>query len=389
MCVNDRRSSLFSRPAFFAALGAAALPLFAEPARALDAMQNAAGTNGAELIVPGGLREANRRAAEMATRSPFARAVTAQSFSLAQSIGDAKLRSSVMSVLTDPLPLYMRKYPTHGSRVALRDALAREGFVAANAPVEGIFPPVGERGIAQPFWSAPGSDTNGHHSYPGGLCVHELFNARMGGEFSQTYGAQYFDSRHAVDRDLAIGAAFYHDIMKTVVFQYHEDGTFFDELPIGATGGHHCLSGAEAIVRGHDARFVTVLLAAHAAPSLGDEAKVVTWCRAAAMIAGIDPVEYGLVRKTSDGYALAKPPPIEAFVNHLSDHDYVLSIYAAQAVRPALATVASRFGVSASDTSALNWWRLGVTSRASAIALYHELTKGEDAFLKAVSAAIS
>ncbi len=384
MCVNDRRSSLLSRTAFLAAVSAAALPLFAEPARALDAVQIAAGSDGAELAVPSGMSGPNRRATEIASGSPLVRALTAQSFALAQSIGDAKLRASVMSLLMNPIPKYMQKYRTPASRVVLRDALARAGFVTADAPIAGIFPAVDDSGMAQPFWSAPGSETSGHHGYPGGLCVHELFNARMGSQFAQTYDRQYFDSRGAIDYDLTTAAAFYHDIMKTVVFQYRADGTFFDELSIGGTGAHHCLSGAEAIVRGHDARFVTVLLSAHAAPSLGDEAKVVTWCRAAAMIAGVDPVDYGLVRKTPNGYALATRPPVEAFVNHLSDHDYVLSIHAAHEVRPMLATVAPRFGINASDPSALNWWRLEVISRASDIALYHELTKSEDAFVKAI-----
>jgi hypothetical protein len=73
----------------------------------------------------------------------------------------------------------------------------------------------------------------------------------------------------------------------------------------------------------------------------------------------------------------------------LSDHDYVLSIHASHEVRPMLAQVAPRFGVDASNVSALNWWRLEVCSQASEIALYHELVKSEDAFVKAVKAATS
>jgi hypothetical protein len=216
------------------------------------------------------------------------------------------------------------------------------------------------------------------------LLVHELYNARMATQFAQNYNHQYFSDTRAVNPDLATAAAFYHDVMKAVVFQYNDDGTFLDEVQIGATGAHHCLSGAEAIVRGLDAKFVVILLSAHAAPSLGDEAKVVTWCRAAALIAGVDPVAYGLVKKTVDGYALADRPPIEAFVNHLSDHDYVLSIEAAQTVRPMLAKIAPQFGVAAGDDRALNWWRLKVASAASEIALYHELLRGEAAFVTVV-----
>ncbi len=371
MCVSLSRGALLSRTGFLGVVGAAALPLLASRA---DAGPLPA------LHVPDGLSAANERAARIAAASPLVARLYGDIRALAGSIGDARLRENVTTLLEHPEPHYMRRYPTYESRVALRDALAREGFVAADAPVEGIFPPVGARGIAQPFWSAPGSDTDGHHSYPGGLCAHELFNARMGEQFSQTYDRQYFDGRREVDRDIAIGAALYHDIMKTVVFQFREDGTFFDELPIGATGGHHCLSGAEAIARGHDARFVTVLLSAHAAPSLGDQAKVVTWCRAAAMIAGVDPVEYGLVKRTADGYELAALAPIEAFVNHLSDHDYVLAIHATHEVRPALAQLAPRFGIDPTNATALNWWRLRICSERSSIALYGALTRGDDAF---------
>jgi putative nucleotidyltransferase with HDIG domain len=217
--------------------------------------------------------------------------------------------------------------------------------------------------------------------------MHELFNARMAEQFATTYDGVYFDKRGAVDRDVVILAALFHDVMKTVVFQYEDDGTFFKELSIGDTGGHHVLSGAEAIARGHDARFVTVLLSAHAAPSLGDEKKVATWCAAAAMLAGVDPFAYGLLTRDAGGaIALAALPPLEAFVNFLSDHDWVLSVHAAHAIRPSLDALAPKYDVKPGDAAALAWWRLSVTSNASSIALYHELTKGETAFAAAVAA---
>jgi hypothetical protein len=125
-----------------------------------------------------------------------------------------------------------------------------------------------------------------------------------------------------------------------------------------------------------------------AAPSLGDEAKVVRWCRAAAMVAGVDPVEFGLVKKNSEGYVLASLPPVEAFVNHLSDHDYVLAIPAATHVDAMLAKIAPAFGIAAGDAAAFNWWRLRVCSRTSNIALYHELSRGEGAFIAAVRKAV-
>lgn len=384
MCVSNNRSSILSRSGFLGIVSAAALPLFTEPARALDAVQQVAGTDGAPLSVPVGLSPANARAAGIAAKSPFVRAQSAAAMNVAYAIGDPQLREDVVSLLRNPVPQFMRRYPTRESRISLRDEMVRAQFVAPDAPVEGIFPPSAQNTAALPFWASPGSERNGHHNYPGGLCTHELFNARMAAQFAQTYDRQYFGGRSIVSADVVVASALYHDIMKTIVFQYRDDGTFLDELPIGGTGAHHVLSGAEAIVRGRGPQFVSVLLSAHAAPSLGDERKVVTWCRAAAMLAGVDPVEYGLLKHLDGEFRLGAVPAIETFVSHLSDHDFVLSIPAAKQVDDALRSVAPRFSVDASNTAAFNWWRMEVTSHFSNIALYYELTRGEDAFIAAI-----
>lgn len=374
MCVEVTRSALFSRASFLAAAAAAAAPLLGAPALASSAPPVPAPLLPA---IPAGLSPANARAAAIAHTSRFARKNFAAALATAESIGDARLRADVLDMLRRPVPSYAAKYRTLEQRTALRDALAREGFVKSDAPIAGIFPPgTGGTAIVQPFWSAPGSDLNSHHSYPGGLLAHELFNSTMAANFERTYDAVYFDARASVDRDTVVAAAFYHDIMKTVVFQFNDDGTFLREAQIAGTGAHHCLSGAQAIVRGHDARFVTVLLSAHAAPSLGDEAKVVDWCRAAALIAGVDPVQYGLVKPTTQGYVLAALPPVESFVNHLSDHDFVLSMPAVREVVPKLAEI---------DPSP--WFRHQTLAQSSAIALYQALTRGERAFHDAVHAA--
>ncbi len=340
----------------------------------------AAPVSAAELpAAPKNLSAGNARAARIARGSHFIRAQYAGALHLAHSIGDARLRAGVLGLIADPVPTYASRYRTGQERTELRDALARDGFVKPDDPVSGIFPSGTEgSGAIQPFWSAPSSAYDSHHSYPGGLLVHECFNARMAANFENVYDAMYFSGPPRVDRDVVIAAAFYHDIMKTAVFQFNADGSLLPELQIAGTGGHHCLSGAEAIARGHDARFVTVLLSAHAAPSLGDEAKVVTWWRASALIAGVDPVEYGLLAMRDGEYRLAAPPPIEAFVSNLSDHDYVLSVHAIQQVSPLIESLAP------SPVDSVRWWRHRVLANASAIALYEELTRGQGAFRSAV-----
>ena len=347
----------FSRATFLAAAGAAAALPAAAAASAAPPL----------LSVPHGLRSANARAASIAAASPLVRANYGQVHAFVQSIGDARLRAHVQDLLERPSPRYALRYRTPESRSELRDQLVREGLLAAQTAVEIIFPP-GTDGSqpVQPFWSTPGSDFNGHHSYPGGLMAHELFNATAAANFGHTYDTIDFANRRTVDRDLVIAAAFYHDVMKTVVFQYNDDGTLLAEGQIAATGAHHCLSGAEAIVRGRDARFVTALLSAHAAPSLGDETKVVQWCRASAIIAGVDPVEYGLVAQRGGEYVLAALPSIESFVSFLSDHDFVLTIPAVRAVVPEIAKV---------DPSA--WFRHEMFAKHSATSLYEALRKNK------------
>jgi hypothetical protein len=166
--------------------------------------------------------------------------------------------------------------------------------------------------------------------------------------------------------------------MKTAVFQWRDDGTLFDELEIAGTGGHHCLSGAQAIVHGRTPRFVTTLLSAHAAPSLGDEKQVINWCRAAAIIAGVDPVDYGLLKPDGSGFKLAADPvPVESFINYLSDHDYVLSVHAFHVVNEQLKSRYAQW----QPPSTLPWYRAAVLSQSTAISLYDTLARrGETAF---------
>ncbi len=385
MCVGESRSNLFGRAEFFGVMSAVALPLVLGP----SAIAEAADVGKYPLPpVRGPLSRGNARAAKLAAASPMVRATYASVAELADSLTDADLRAYVVSFLHYPAPDYAANQKTPEARTAVRDALARAGFVAADAPVSGIFPPGTEPGSAtfvQPFWSTPGSAEGSHHAYPGGLAVHEYFNASMSQQFAATYDAHYFANRKTVDRDTVVGSALYHDIMKTVIFQWREDGSITDELTIAGTGAHHILSGAEAIVHGHTPRFVITLLSAHAAPSLGDEAHVVDWCRAAAIVAGVDPVQYGLVKADGSAFVLAESPvPLEAFISNLSDHDYVATVPAMHVVSDRLKTRYAQW----QPPTTFDWYRAAVLSRTTALALYDTLARhGEPAFTAALERA--
>jgi hypothetical protein len=111
----------------------------------------------------------------------------------------------------------------------------------------GVFPPLKDEGSAcphlpQPFHSAPGSVYGGHHSYPGGLPVHESFNDLNNQNLADTYRRIYGSSHGSdglpqigsqggnadddffIDQDIILGAPVWHDWAKPIVFQWSAEG---------------------------------------------------------------------------------------------------------------------------------------------------------------------
>jgi len=214
----------------------------------------------------------------------------------------------------------------------------------------GIFPPLLDDGtdcprLPQPFFSAPGSSFGGHHSYPGGLVVHETFNDLSNLQLAAGYRRVYGSSRRdgfpvvgateghdvEISRDVTIAAPLWHDWAKTFVFQWNADGSEFIELAFGGagesddygrpgdsrTGGHHIIGVAEAMKRGLPADFVIAQASAHSTPTSGNEYKVVNWLRAGAIMARIDPVERGYL--VLDAAGQPRLPPLR----HLGEIDLV------------------------------------------------------------------
>lgn len=296
----------------------------------------------------------------------------------------------------------------------------------------GVFPPVLNDGTACPhlpqrFFSSPGSSFGGHHSYPGGLPVHESNNDTADMNLAEEYRNVYGHTNEAgfatvnvegihdpnpetgsesilyIDQDIIIGAPLWHDWAKPIVFQWNADGTEFQELSIGGngmtddygaagnaeTGGHHIMSIAESMKRGFSPAFVDTQACAHSAPTSGNEFKVVNWLRAAAIIDGIDPVKKGFLTKDSAGNyrlpALRKVGEVsllaatpsqtniiaEFTIHNLSDADFTFSGPAVTADQLVLAELAPSFGFDPSDVANYNTkYRNVVLSNFSAERLY-------------------
>jgi hypothetical protein len=279
------------------------------------------------------------------------------------------------------------------------DAAAITGGVKA-----GVFPPVVGDGSVCPtlpmtFMATPGSNFGGHHSYPGGLAVHESFNDQSSINFADTYRGEYGivgfknlpiaigSSRVAdisIDQDVVLAAPIWHDWGKMMVFQWNADGTEFTELNFGGsgtndnfgapgdsrTGGHHIISIAETMARGLSPLLVITQASAHSAPTLGNEFKVVNWLRAAAILAQVDPVAKGYLVLENGQLRL---PPLAALgagvdlpangqtnllveyqIHNLSDSDFVNSIPAVGEVQVLLAKIAPNFGYDPADVARFN-----------------------------------
>jgi hypothetical protein len=363
----------------------------------------------------------NAAAIALAKKSPIVQSAYQFLLSQAAQIGNAKLRKETLDALGDPC-IHHRANLTDAQKDAIVATLTSEGLVnSADAAAiiggvkAGIFPPVLNDGsrcpkLPQAFYSAPGSTSvNGHHSYPGGLVVHESNNdvadVHLAQEYRQIYGHPgakglptvprenqgHFaapegngDSDIFIDEDLIIGAPLWHDWAKAIVFQWNTNGSEFTELNFGGfgatdnnglpgdsrTGGHHILTIAEEMARGLSPAFIITQASAHSAPTSGNAFKVVNWLRAGAIIARIDVVAEGYLivdkqghfrlpalRQLGNNVDLANTGQTnvlaEYTLHNLSDADFTYSGPAVVALNTILQTLAPDFGYNPADPNYL------------------------------------
>ncbi len=361
----------------------------------------------------------NVAAITLAKKSPMVSSAYQFLLEHAERIRDNKLRHETLDALGNPTTcIRHRENLSEPQKDAIVQTLISQGLVnpADGATINGglkagIFPPVLNDGtscpkLPQAFFSAPGSTSVfGHHSYPGGLVVHESNNdvadIHLAAEYRQVYGhskhngfptidadgpLQFFpragddDSDIFIDEDLIIGAPLWHDWAKPIVFQWNANGTEFAELNFGGagatdnfgaagdsrTGGHHIITIAEEMARGLSPAFVITQACAHSAPTSGNEYKVVNWLRAGAIIAQIDPVAAGYLYIDTVGNL--RLPPLrqlgnnvnlntagqtnvlaEYTLHNLSDADFTYSGPAVDIDNVLLQSIAPQFGINPAD----------------------------------------
>ena len=360
----------------------------------------------------------NGTAIALAQKSPAVQ--TAYNYLIAQAhlLQDSHLQAQTLDAITNPSTcVYHRANVSPAQQQTIVQQLLAAGLADPNDQnsfpggiIAGVYPAIVNDGTACPqlpqaFFSAPGSTWNGgHHSYPGGLMIHEANNDTSDQYLANQYRAMYGQSSHGfvsldpkvldkkpgekssvfIDQDIIVGAPIWHDWGKSIVFQWNADGSEFPELNFGGngvtdnygqpgnskTGGHHIISIAESIARGFSPAFVIAQASAHSNPTSGNEYKVVNWIRAAAMLAQIDPVVTGYLMIDGQGNprlpALRKLGDIdladlgqtnvlaEYTLHNLSDADFTYSGPSVVAAQTILQTLAPRYGYDPSKTSVYN-----------------------------------
>jgi hypothetical protein len=382
----------------------------------------------------------NQTAQKIASASEMAQ--SAYRFIIAQSeqLSDPHLRAQTYDALANPQTcLAHRANLNAAQRQTIMNNLLAAGLLNpaddASFPgglINGVFPPVLNDNspcphFPQAFYAAPGSNFGSHHSYPGGLVVHEANNdvadLNRADEYRHVYGFVNEDgvpvvnpaagssnphqakSAIYIDQDIILGAPLWHDWAKPFVLQWNADGTIFRELQIGgpglSTGGHHILGLAEAMVRGLSPAFIDVQACAHSTPTEGNESRVVAWIQAAAIIAQQDPIAKGYLIKDSTGayrlpafrqtgsVDLLTPGQMnllaEMTIHNLSDADWVYGDQAVDSIQVVLADLAPQFGVDSNNTAVFNnTFRNVVLAHYPAESIYITYTQKGEAGVKAL-----
>jgi hypothetical protein len=186
----------------------------------------------------------------------------------------------------------------------------------------------------QTYLTAPSSHNDFYNAHPGGLALTVAYNIRMADAYTHHYRQVY---GVPINRDVSVAGLLVHEYPKVWLYQWKEDGSWLEEprTVYDDTWHAHCIYvTAELMHRRFDSRIVMAMAAAHQLSALEasmDGRKVVAhwrgldrvahFIKAAAILAQVDPVDYGLLKRSGKDLVLA-PQPAEQWVTHLADMNW-------------------------------------------------------------------
>lgn len=303
-------------------------------------------------------------------------------------IDNSNIRDAVLEILENPAPTIMRRLGK-AEKQQLYNNLTATGMLK-DVAYEDFLPPCADHTQSpQPFFSAPGGGYGSHHAYPGGLAIHTALNIKIALALYESYRDIY---GFQLDRDVIIASQALHDMHKTWVFQWMENGACRAEQTLADVGEHHVLGLAESFHRGLPVSVCVAQACAHNHPGFSDtENDPVNWIRVAAKLIGRNAAGEGWI--SSDGNSLPRPRSMENFICHLGDHDWVLTMPAARWTIPLLKDIAARrYGMSGADLDGkkFNQFRNYVFSQTTIMGLYEVYaTQGRDALTRTIASVVT
>lgn len=338
-----------------------------------------------------------RRLAEVVAMSPddMARASRLVSgtynelLQTAASLEDPGYRRLMTECIVRPQVTFLEMYPGDDDRRRMFDEMVRLGFFNPADDPDHVWP----RGHMDPqsYLTAPSSHNDFYNAHPGGLAVTVATNIRMADAYTQNYRQMY---GIPINRDLPVASLLVHEYPKVWLYQWQNDGSWLEEprTVYDDTWHAHCIYvTAELMHRRFDARIVMAMAAAHQLSALDasmDGRRVVTnwvgldrvahFIEAAAVLAQVDPVDYGLLERKGGKLVLA-PQPAEQWVTHLADMNWPYAMGAAHLYTwPLLKQVAeSDLGIRGGDLDGrpFNQLKNYVWSQLGQITLYEILVR--------------
>ena len=197
-----------------------------------------------------------------------------------------------------------------------------------------------------------------------------------------------------INRDLPAASLCVHEYPKVWLYQWLDDGSWLEEprTVYDDTWHAHCIYvTAELMYRRFDSRIVMAMAAAHQLSLLDasmdgrnvvcnwlGHGRVAHFIKAAAIMAQVDPVDYGLLERKNGEMVLA-PVPAEQWVTHLADMNWPYTMGAAHLYTWPLLTqiAADDYGISEKDLTGrpFNQLKNYVWSQLGQIPLYEILVR--------------
>ncbi|HVZ00910.1 MAG TPA: hypothetical protein VHA35_15490, partial [Dongiaceae bacterium] len=260
--------------------------------------------------------------------------------SVAASLEDDGYRRLMTECIAAPRVTFLELYPTDADRKRIFDEMVKLGFFNAADSVDEVFP----RGHLTPqsYLTAPSSHNDFYNAHPGGLAVTVAYNIRLAEAYTANY-RQFYGL--PINHDLPSAALCVHEYPKVWLYQWQQDGSWLEEprTVYDDTWHAHCIFvTAELMHRRFDSRIVLAMAAAHQLSALDARMEgkrvVANWVgldrvahfiQAAAILAQVDPVDYGLLERKG-GKLVLPPVTAEQWVTHLADMNWPYAMGGAQ-----------------------------------------------------------